>query len=114
MKAKGLFISLIACLSCVAGNPEASQVRGYASCGEWTQQHTGSGTASTWVGAAQEKWILGYLSGWAMSSDKDFMRDVDTASVSLWVTNYCRANPLNDVADAGLELGHELIRRKGL
>ena len=63
---------------------------------------------------AQLSWVLGYLSGWAMSSGKEIIQGVDNASISLWITNYCHANPLDDVADAGYQLGNTILKRKGL
>jgi hypothetical protein len=72
------------------------------------------GYRDPWPRLTDEMWLLGYLSSFAFTSDKDFLRDTDNASISLWADNYCKANPLNDLHDAGLALALELMKRKGL
>ena len=60
---------------------------------------------------------MGYLSGIALALDKDFWGQpgsnaLDSASVYLWMDNYCRANPLKDIADGGELLFQERTRGK--
>ncbi|MEM5389439.1 hypothetical protein VSR68_38655 [Paraburkholderia phymatum] len=112
MKARGLFVSLIVCLSWTAIEVDAVTLRGDRSCGQWTEAHQSPDTS---VGSiATEGWVIGYLSAVATERRKDFIVGTDNESIFLWVTNYCRANPLDYVDDASNRLAAELIRRKGL
>lgn len=54
---------------------------------------------------------LGYLSGLAMQSDKDVLAGLDAPSLYLWVTNYCKANPLETTTNAGYILFLELSKK---
>lgn len=87
-------------------------IRGAHSCGEWMEAHRSSDPSIRSVVA--ERWVVGYFSGMAIVSGKDILKGTDNASIFLWITNYCRANPLSDTADASTTLSLELIKRKGL
>jgi hypothetical protein len=82
---------------------------GVRSCGEWF-----SNKRSPLLKAAQEDWLLGYLSGLASVTAKDFITGTDNASIFLWTDNFCKSNPLSGVDDAGNKLATELIRIKKL
>jgi hypothetical protein len=58
-------------------------------------------------------WLLGYLSGLAVSSGRDFLSGTDNASIYRWMDEYCRVNPLRDVSNGGNALAAELTKRKG-
>jgi hypothetical protein len=47
-------------------------------------------------------WALGYLSGaaWAAPEEPDPLGKTDSAGVSYWLDNYCRANPTTEFSDA--------------
>lgn len=79
-------------------------LRGMPSCGLWTSQQD----------ARDRIWLDGYLSGLAFAYNKDILNGTDKASIYGWVDNYCRANPLSELAEAGNALAQELIRRKKL
>jgi hypothetical protein len=95
----------------MATEANAVNVRGARSCGEWIQSHA---EANSWTALVEESWVIGYLSGMAMTSNTDFVHGTDNQSIFLWISNYCQANPLNDVADASDELARQLVKRKGL
>ena len=61
----------------------------------------------------QEAWLMGYISGKAMSIGVDVLKQNELPSLSLWVDNYCKTNPLDDSSDAGEMLFFELKRRTG-
>lgn len=87
----------------------AVDTRGVRSCGVWIKERqNGRG------GISSQTWLVGYLSGLAVGSGKDFMNGTDNDSIYLWVDNYCRANPLEHLLSAGEELATELIRKKKL
>lgn len=88
----------------------AGVLRGTRSCGEWVKQHQGT---DTWSSLAQESWFVGFLSGLSVAQQKDFFSATDNESLFLWVTNYCKTHPLDDIGNAGIALAHELNSRKG-
>ncbi len=59
-------------------------------------------------------WFLGYLSGRAEASRRNFLKGTDSDSIFLWLDNYCRANPSKDLDSAGIELARELMQLKGI
>lgn len=65
-----------------------------------------------WIANPNKVWLAGYLSGVnaAVANEShdplDQMNSIDQAV--LWVTNYCRANPLRRVTTAALALYREL------
>jgi len=96
-------------LSATAFDAKAQTVRGSRSCGSWVSERAlGS------IDLAIETWLLGYLSGLAVGTGKDFIKGTDNPSIFLWVDNYCRANPLKSLHEAGLNLHFELIKQKKL
>jgi len=85
-------------------NSSAVIVDGAASCGQWA---AGS-VARSWAHIADTAWVLGYLSGKAVNSGADVLRNTDKASIVLWMDNYCNRNPLKDVGDGADSLFIEL------
>jgi hypothetical protein len=86
-----------------------AQVRGSPSCGSWTQERTGTRPV-----IENATWLLGLLSGVSFMSKTDFLRGTDNDSIYLWVDNYCKAQPLKFVFDAGMVLSVELTQQKKL
>jgi hypothetical protein len=83
-------------------------VMGDWSCGQWVKARNSGGYGN------EGNWVLGFISGLAMATKKDFLKGTDNPSIFLWVDNYCHANPFNDVADAGRALATELIKKNHL
>lgn len=82
---------------------------GVPDCGKWVAERT----------ASQKAWLLGFLSGLntlhdaAGNNPKDPLDGVSSANQAyLWMDNWCKANPLKDVADGGGQLFLELMRKK--
>ncbi len=86
------------------------EVRGSRSCGDWVSTRPVRSIETI----AVETWLVGYLSGLAIGTNKDFIKGTDNPSIFLWVDNYCRANPLKSLGDAGTDLYFELIKQKKL
>ena len=61
-----------------------------------------------------KNWFLGYLSGRADESGKNFLKGTDSESIFLWLDNYCHANPDKNLDNAGLDLARELMQLKGI
>lgn len=112
----GIFVAVAFILSgCRKTEPEAVpakvdvNIRGSRSCGDWA-----SSEQSSMNKVVSVTWLVGYLSGLAWESNKDFLRGTDNPSIELWMDNYCKANPLKHISDGANELAAELIRQKGL
>ena len=87
---------------------EAVYTRGGASCGVWMRERA----ENSMMVSARRMWIAGYLSGMAVSTEKDVFPGTDTDSIDLWIDKYCRENPLAHMVDAVTELFWELAQRK--
>jgi hypothetical protein len=102
---KGCFVLALA----LCAPPIAAQVvvRGAPSCGLWVQE---SGKKSIFE-MGFKGWLVGYLSGMASMSNDNILQGVDNDSIFLWMENYCRTHPLEDVSDGGEALFNELKSR---
>ena len=98
-------------LSGNAGKVSAVNSFGNVSCGKWMNERSDS---KSWLAQTRGSWLMGYLTGLASASQKDFLKETDPESLLLWMDNYCNANPLMQVADGGNTLALELIDKKGL
>lgn len=51
-------------------------------------------------------WLLGLLTGLnsGISTNKNYLQNIDGKTAIDWVTNYCKNNPKNDVFDAASKL----------
>ena len=79
------------------------------SCGEWIVHREKSDT----LALGNASWLLGYLSGMASGSGKDFLSAADNASIYKWMDSYCRKNPLRDLGSGAHALAAELNGAKG-
>lgn len=100
-------------LSFITTNANAVSVLGLHQCGKWVNAKEQSKTYSASY-EQQKSWLGGFMSGLVVAYDKDLLKDANSASIVLWVDNYCSANPLDSLPDAGLELFEVLKNRKGL
>jgi hypothetical protein len=98
--------SAVALSSPSDGGAEARQA---PSCGEWIVHREKSDT----LALGNASWLLGYLSGMAISSGKDYLSGTDNSSIYNWMDNYCRKNPLRDLSSGGNALAAELIGKAG-
>ena len=98
--------SVVAVAASSAGAVEARQA---PSCGEWISHREKSDT----LAIGNTSWLLGYLSGIAVSRGTDFLSGTDNNSLYRWMDNYCRSNPLRDVSAGGNALAAELTKAKG-
>ena len=106
--AASLVLLLVLCSSAATGVVLRG---GSSSCGQWVQDRRADGKPED----SSRFWLMGYMSGLARGTDKDILKDTDSASIILWMENYCRANPLKSVADGADVLFNELeqkIKRK--
>ena len=95
--------------------PASVEIRGSRSCSHWLDESriAKSTTEMNRMPLLITKsWFLGYLSGRADASEKNFLKGTDNESIFLWLDNYCRANPGKALENAGIELTVELLRQK--
>lgn len=59
-----------------------------------------------------KSWVTGFLSGYnyAQGSNKDLLNSFPADSAFLWVDNYCRSNPKEDLVRAVHTLAEELLK----
>jgi hypothetical protein len=97
-------------MAAASGAPEEGvQARQAPSCGEWVAHRGKSDT----LALGNASWLLGYLSGSAVATGKNFLPGTDNASIYKWMDDYCMTNPLRDLSSGGNALASELARRKG-
>ncbi|MDM0057346.1 hypothetical protein [Variovorax fucosicus] len=94
----------------LASGANAVSIRGPVSCGAWVKERQEAG----WGTQTNQAWLVGYLSGVAAASDKDFIKGTDNPSIFLYLDNFCRANPLKTIDEAADALTIELIKQKKL
>lgn len=99
---------LLALFACITTNANAITRMGAISCGEWVAYQANTKSF------AQQYWLSGFISGMAAGAREDILDGVSGESLTLWVDNYCRANPLEDTFSAGILLFMELEKQKGL
>jgi hypothetical protein len=92
------------------GTAQAATSMGVRSCGKWVAAHS-EPRGGTVDQIAVEAWLVGFLTGLAMESEKDILKDVDAPSIFLWTTNFCKANPLAGTDEAGYKLFLELSKK---
>jgi len=105
-----LFLLSLACLPASARAADAvdAVVRGAPSCGEWVAQRKKADT----LALGNATWAVGYLSGLGAGSGRNAFGGRDNGAVFAWMDNYCRTNPLKDVAAGGKALMAEPPNRK--
>ena len=84
----------------------AFDVVGAATCGDWVKERADNGKNKV----ADESWLVGYLSGIATDSNKNFLRFNNANSFYLWMDDYCKNNPLSNTSIGGKMLSMELMK----
>lgn len=100
-------IFLFVALQLLMTSSFAVTVMGARSCGTWIEARKSGGISEL----ASEAWIIGYLTGLSVESDKDILASTDANSIYLWTDKFCRDNPLDRLDKAGYYLFVELISK---
>jgi hypothetical protein len=103
-------------LALAASSAQAYAIRGNPSCGNWVEVRAKAasapaGSSESWSALTEQMWLLGYLSGLAVGAKSDFLRTLDNDTINVYTDNYCRANPLKNLADVGYALALEAGKR---
>jgi len=108
---------LIGCLLSFNLFASAVEIRGSRSCSKWIEEKRiakSTKDLNKIPVLITRSWFLGYLSGRADESGRNFLKGTDSDSIFLWLDNYCQANPDMDLDKAGIELARELMQLKGI
>ena len=97
----------LAALLLAGADVQGATIRGVPSCAYWLQDREPGGHSSYF----NAMWLVGYLSGAAVHSDKDILRTIDSESIAAWMDSYCKANASRSVAEGGEALFNEIARR---
>ncbi len=95
----------------------AVEIRGLRSCDKWAEEMRLSDSPKEMNRVPvliTKSWFLGYLSGRADLSEKNFLKGTDNDSIFLWLDNYCRAHPKASLDRAGNDLARELMQLKNI
>jgi hypothetical protein len=79
-------------------------------CGKWVENQAMTDVGGMALRTGDEAWLAGFLSGVTVALNVNLLTNVDKASVVLWMTNYCRANPLSNTGTGAQILFNELQR----
>ena len=106
---KRLLIGITLLLATTGAIAQGVNVRGSRSCADWIQERTQEVPNRFTAVDSTRNWLTGYLSGLAIGASRNFWGQpnvnlLSNQSVFFWVDNYCRANPLKDIDDAGTAL----------
>ena len=112
MKTKhaAIFLMMVLMSNWIPLDAQALGIRGSRSCGVLIAE----GKAETMGRIAAEAWLIGFLSGLVVATEKDVLQETDNASLFLWMDNFCQREPLKNIAHGGAELFNKLRMEKGL
>ena len=108
---------LAGCLLSLNLFASAVEIKGSRSCSKWMEEKRMANSAQDMNRIPvliTKSWFLGYLSGRADASGKNFLKGTDSESIFLCLDNYCRANPDKDLDQGGIDLARELMQLKGI
>lgn len=94
---KYLFLLLIFLSSNV--NAYVVKGTGASSCGTYIEDQN-----SQVLSQINIHWVLGYITGYNMSTNKNIGGETDVPAISQYLLNYCEKNPLDELEDAAYDL----------
>jgi hypothetical protein len=93
------------------------EIKGARNCGKWIEERRAANSSKDLNKIPvliTRSWFLGYLSGRAAQSGKDFLKSTDSDSIFLWLDNYCRDHAQAELDQAAIDLARELMQMKGI
>ena len=106
---KTAYIAILFIFAAFISAAQAVELRGAPTCKDWVNDKK-----IELLNNRNETWYLGFLSGMAYSSGKDFLRGTELSAILAWPNNYCKEYPLDTLNDAAHGLVIELTNRKGI
>jgi hypothetical protein len=106
MKSKLLLPTLIiaALIVITVSSPViAARAFGRPDCGQWIKDTEG-------MKSYNRMWLVGFMSGLNFGDEqrRDSLAKVSAEQIYLWMDNYCKANPLENLLTGGENLMNEL------
>ncbi len=83
---------------------------GTKSCGTIAKDHE----EDRWSKVIDSAWVNGYITSYNNyeHTGEDVAKGIDAAAIDLWIYNYCKENPLDNLHDATRELVNEFVKRQ--
>lgn len=78
-------------------------------CGKWLTHQKDLSYRNVY-----SSWLMGFLSGVAMGTKKDFLGKTSPESTFFWMDKYCLENPLETTVWGSMQLIDELKKQKGI
>ncbi|WP_228747752.1 hypothetical protein [Bradyrhizobium sp. BR 10289] len=76
---------------------------GSQSCSAWTSR-----TKNAVVKGAFESWVVGFISGLNVSSDREIIGGGDFLAIVAWMDRRCKSSPTDQIGIAALDLAMQL------
>ena len=85
----------------------AQKTFGDPSCGSWVEGR--KELSAKTVG--NMSWLMGYITGLSVVSNKNPWKDIDGESIQLWVDKFCQNNPFEKLSGAGVVMLSEILKK---
>lgn len=107
-----LTLLLMLCLASPVFGADANGAylsQGVSSCGQYIDLRKGRNNTEQSLFLAARLWVGGWITAYNMLKPDtyDIRGTADLDSVMLWLENYCKANPLENLATAMVYFAHE-------
>ena len=102
---------LVALLCLTLSAAAAADTRVLRSCRKWIEERKlaeGTKEMNRIPVLISKGWFLGFVAGRSSGGKRDLTAGIDDESIFLWLDNYCRDHPQDDLVSAGLALEGEL------
>ena len=103
--------SLLFATTQVAAEEHAVLGQGNVSCGSWLNDRKGEDAASSRIA-----WVLGYVTGFNQYGSKpesDVSEGTTTEKMMVWIDNYCRNHPADNLYRASAAFVDEFRQKPG-
>jgi hypothetical protein len=94
---------------CPLNSFAADLVVGTISCKEWVEDR--SNGSNSFNKPVDESWVMGFLGAYAKATRTNFLVNVKTETIYIWMDKYCASHQSNKIGDGVLILAHELIQK---
>ena len=96
----------------IAAQEQAVLGQGNVSCSSWLENHKSDDVQ----GVARTAWILGYITAfnqYGSKPERDISEGKNTEEVMVWIDNYCKQHPADNVYRASAALVDEFRQKTG-
>ena len=107
-----LFVALLFLTTQIAAQEQAVLGQGNVSCGSWLNDRKGDDAQAS----SKIAWVLGYVTAFNQYGSKpegDVSEGKKTEEMMVWIDNYCRDHPADNVHRASAALVDEFRQKTG-